>query len=243
MPELMQFKLTLRKSHIKYKLLPLSHHRRHFPPSGVKFEASCGSGAFVTYIDNMNRLRLTEFLKLNPSARPGDFIIFRRDPMTGMWDIRLRKSERQTQLAPVREEKVTRRSGPRDLTHEVIQESIVKLAEYYNMTAESEYRGEIGVYDVVWRRVLTGNPVKVFEVQHRGSLDSAFVKLKHAYDVWNARLFLITTSAADNRKAHQLLAGSFHEMRDYTLIVNGWDVLDWSSAKERFRKLDIALKR
>jgi len=101
---------------------------------------------------------------------------------------------------------------------------------------------DVRPYDVIWRRVAAGQPAKVFEIQHRGNLDSAFVKLKHAYDLWNARLFLVTTSVADSRKAYQLLASSFHEMRPYLTIVPGWDLSDFAQAKARFGDLDAALK-
>jgi hypothetical protein len=86
------------------------------------------------------------------------------------------------------------------------------------------------------------SPAKVFEIQHRGNLDSAFVKLKHAYDVWNARLFLVTTSVVDSRKAHVLLASSFHDMRPYLTIVPSWDLADFARAKARCADLDRALQ-
>jgi predicted HTH domain antitoxin len=60
------------------------------------------------------------------------------------------------------------------------------------------------------------------------------VKLKHAYDVWNPRLFLVTTSAADSRTAHLLLPSSFHEMRPYLTIVPSWDLADFPRATACF---------
>ena len=156
--------------------------------------------------------------------------------------MQLRKGDRQALL--LEEKETTRKPKPksRPVTHEEIQNTILRLAQYYNMSAEKEYPGDIGVYDVIWKRIATGNPSKVFEVQHRGSLDSAFVKLKHAYDSWNARLFLVTTSVADSRKAYKLLAGSFHEIRPYLTIVTGWEIVDFARAKEQYSKLDNALK-
>jgi hypothetical protein len=68
------------------------------------------------------------------------------------------------------------------------------------------------------------------------------MKLKHAYDVWNTRLFLVTMSVADSRKAYHLVASSFHEMRSYLTIVTGWDLVDFAQAKQRFGDVDLALK-
>jgi hypothetical protein len=241
-PEPLEFTLKLGRSHVEHRLISLQRYRIHFPLGDKPFEVTEGERTFVTYVDNANRIRLTEFLKGHPEAQVGDYLVFRRDPVTGTWDIQLRQGARQAQLTPTPAQRVPRVKRTAALTHQDIQATIAKLAPYYGMEAMQEYRGDIGTYDVIWKRVAAGHPAKVFEIQHRGNLDSAFVKLKHAYDLWNARLFLVTTSVADSRKAYQLLASSFHEMRPYLTIVPGWDLSDFAQAKERFGDLDGALK-
>jgi hypothetical protein len=46
--------------------------------------------------------------------------------------------------------------------------------------------------DVVWKRIERGDPNFVFEVQISGNFYEALAKLKHAWDKWNSRPFLVT---------------------------------------------------
>jgi len=65
---------------------------------------------------------------------------------------------------------------------------------------------------VAWKRIEAGAPHFVFEVQVGGNFYEALAKLKHAWDTWNSRPFLVTTQA-QKEKAAQWIRGSFHEIR------------------------------
>ena len=97
--------------------------------------------------------------------------------------------------------------------HKELQHKLVEIGKLQKFLAEAEYPFDIGRLDVVWRRIERSVPTYVFEVQIGGDLYHALVKLKHAFDLWNSRLFLIV-SQADREKAGNLLSGSFHEIRD-----------------------------
>jgi len=97
--------------------------------------------------------------------------------------------------------------------HKELQQKLVEIGKLQKFLAEPEYPFEIGRLDVVWRRIERSTPTYVFEVQVGGDLYHALAKLKHAFDLWNSRLFLVA-SQTDQEKARKLLSGSFHEISD-----------------------------
>lgn len=95
--------------------------------------------------------------------------------------------------------------------HDQIKDKLIQLGRLQGFIAEGEYDIDGGKLDVVWRRVEKGSPTYVFEVQIGGDLYHAIGKLKHAHDLWNSNIFLITTKN-DVTKAQELLSGTFHEI-------------------------------
>jgi hypothetical protein len=77
------------------------------------------------------------------------------------------------------------------------------------------------------KRVKAGNPTQVFEIHHKGVLDSALAKLKHAYDLWSAKLFLVVTEHKDKERARVLLSGSFHEIGDVTMLIQPEEIYEY----------------
>ena len=97
--------------------------------------------------------------------------------------------------------------------HKELQNKLVEIGKLQGFLAEAEYPFDIGRLDVVWRRIERSVPTYVFEIQVGGDLYHALAKLKHAFDLWNSRLFLIL-SQSDQAKSGNLLSGSFHEISD-----------------------------
>jgi len=99
--------------------------------------------------------------------------------------------------------------------HDQIKGMLLELGKIEGYIAEKEHvfpdTGER--LDVVWKRVQASVPTYVFEVQIGGNLHQALVKLKHAYDLWNSNIFIISEEK-DLQKINQLLGGAFHEIRD-----------------------------
>ncbi len=62
-------------------------------------------------------------------------------------------------------------------------------------------------------------PTYVFEVQIGGDIYHALAKLKHAFDLWNSHIFLIS-SKADIDKAENLLSGTFHEIKNRIKLID-----------------------
>jgi len=107
----------------------------------------------------------------------------------------------------------------KSLSHNEIRDRIKELGTLENKVAEIEYPLDNLRLDVVWKTIPTGNPKWVFEVQLAGNFYEALTKLKHAWDKWNSKPFLVTTEEYQDR-ANQLLEGSFHEMKDDARVVN-----------------------
>jgi len=99
--------------------------------------------------------------------------------------------------------------------HDRIKEMLLDLGKIENYIVEKEYQfpDTRERLDVVWRKVAASVPTYVFEVQIGGNLHQALAKLKHAYDLWNSNIFIIS-GESDLQKIHQLLGGAFHEIRD-----------------------------
>jgi predicted RNA-binding protein with PUA-like domain len=121
-----------------------------------------------------------------------------------------------TELAKLVEEIPTKIIKKEEVNlHDQMKEMLLELGKIEGYIAEKEYifpdTGER--LDVVWRRVAASVPTYVFEVQIGGNLHQALVKLKHAYDLWNSNIFIISEEK-DLQKINQLLGGAFHEIRD-----------------------------
>ena len=243
MKEPHEFRLQLKKSHVKYKLKSLERYREWFPPADVVFELKGQRCMYRTYVDKANRLKLDAILKIHSEISPGDFLIFK--PISGgrEWEVGIhhRKSAIQTTLA--RHKKLKPRQKPKTFDHETLQEMLVTISQYFRMYPESEFVHEHHRYDVIWKRVKSGNPVKVFEVQVSGNLDSALTKLKHARDLWNADIFLVVVSSKDAEKAEYLLSGSFHEIADKTTILKGREVYEMLIYKDKYGAIERRMRR
>lgn len=143
----------------------------------------------------------------------------------GLWTItargRKRVVEEETQFA------VVERTSPDDatvrasLSHGDVQQMLIELGVILGHHAEREYE----YYDVVWRASeRSPRLTHVFEVQHKGSIDSALVKLKRAYEAQRSKPFLIVASERDTNRAQRELSldrqGAFHEIGRVTTILS-----------------------
>ena len=91
-------------------------------------------------------------------------------------------------------------------THTEIQTMLVEIGFIFGFYAEKEFE----FYDVVWRENEKAQRLShIFEVQSKGNLDSAFAKLKRAYDAQRTKPFLIISSERDLNRAGKSLSREF----------------------------------
>ncbi len=125
-------------------------------------------------------------------------------------------------------------------SHDDVKQALVEIGRLQQFIAESEYQFDIGRLDVVWRRVQLSVPTYVFEVQIGGNLHQAMSKLKHAFDLWNSHVFLVS-SHEDLIKARQLRSGTFHEIRDRLKFVDHLRVRELLLRKQSYHDLEKEL--
>ena len=101
-------------------------------------------------------------------------------------------------------------------SHVDVQKLLIEIGGFLGFHAAMEFE----FYDVVWREP-EKNPrlSHVFEVQHKGTLDSAFAKLKRAYQSQRSKPFLIISSENDFRRARQSLGREFQDIEAVVTIL------------------------
>lgn len=104
-----------------------------------------------------------------------------------------------------------------ELTHTKIQAMLVEIGKSLNYYAQIEFE----YYDVVWREKEKSPRLShVFEVQSKGNIDSAFAKLKRAFDAQRSKPFLVLSTERDSRRAAQSLSREFGDLQDEITILS-----------------------
>lgn len=101
-------------------------------------------------------------------------------------------------------------------THSDIQNALVEIGNSLGFYAETEFE----FYDVVWRESAKSPRLShIFEVQSKGNLDSAFAKLKRAFQHQRTKPFLVLSSERDLNRARQSLAREFQDIEPAVTIL------------------------
>jgi len=102
------------------------------------------------------------------------------------------------------------------LTHLNIQELLIEIAGLLGYSAEIEFE----FYDVVWRENEKSQRLShIFEVQSKGNIDSAFAKLKRAYQAQRTKPFLVIASERDLNRARKSLALEFQDIESVITVL------------------------
>ncbi|MDI6823432.1 MAG: winged helix-turn-helix domain-containing protein [Bacillota bacterium] len=114
---------------------------------------------------------------------------------------------------------------PEEKIHEHLKELLYRVGSILGYHPEKEFREGPYRYDVVWKDFPgVARASRVFEVQDKGSLEGALVKLQHASHVWGSVLFLVVTGERDQKKIQQyvgpLLAGPFHQLAASLVVLS-----------------------
>jgi len=105
---------------------------------------------------------------------------------------------------------------PEPTTHSNIQELLVEIGNFLGYSAETEYN----YYDVVWREKPNSPRLShIFEVQNKGNIDSAFAKLKRAYQMQRTKPFLVVSTEKDLNRARQSLVREFQDIETAVTIL------------------------
>jgi len=120
------------------------------------------------------------------------------------------------------------KSDTEQLSHVGIQKVLLEIGNSLGFFTEMEFE----YYDVVWRTTAKSQRIShVFEVQSKGNLDSAFAKLKRAYQIQRSKPFLVLTSERDLNRARKSLAREFQDIE--TVL----EILTFTQIKQIHRNL------
>lgn len=130
---------------------------------------------------------------------------------------------------------------PKRPDHDELKELIYQMGLIQGKFPAKEYPIEGKRLDVVWRRTSKSVPYVAWEVSFSGGdLFKDLVKLKHAFDLWNAIPFLITIPDLIG-EAKKWTEGYAHEIIDVFRLVN-WDkVVSVYEAKTKTKELETEL--
>lgn len=124
--------------------------------------------------------------------------------------------------------------------HESLKAKLAEMGRIQKLLADVEYPMDGSRLDVVWRRVEKSVPTYVFEIQVGGDIYRALAKLKHAFDLWNSRIFIVA-SRGDKAKVDHLMSGTFHEIRDRLTFVEIKKLDELYARKKAYRNLEESM--
>ena len=99
-------------------------------------------------------------------------------------------------------------------THERVVNMVYEIGELVGYKPAKRWRHEGYEFDVVWFRPPRVFPKCVFEVQLRGNIAEALLRLKHAYDLWESQVFLVSTDRQLQAARAKFLVGALHELAE-----------------------------
>jgi len=123
------------------------------------------------------------------------------------------------------------------LQHDQIVDAIYALGELIGYKPEKRWRHERYEFDVVWHKPPRIGPKYVFEVHVRGSLEAALLRLKHAYDLWESQIFLVSTED-QLKEAQSKFLGELHELKDKVTLLNIKNIKEFYDFKGKFEWLE-----
>jgi hypothetical protein len=129
----------------------------------------------------------------------------------------------KTPKVPGKRKEVPQLRGPPP-NHNEIRDMIRDIGLMKNFIVETECPINDMRLDVTWKLPVREKPDHAWEVHIGGNFFEALAKLKHAWDLWNADPYLVTTERSAD-EAKKLLGGTFHEIKSQLQIVQWQDIV------------------
>jgi predicted RNA-binding protein len=114
--------------------------------------------------------------------------------------------------------------GDKAVSHNEIRDMIYEIGLMKGLLSQVEYPINDMRLDVAWQMPARQNPDHAWEVHNGGNFFEALAKLKHAWDLWKADPYPVTTEHYEE-ETKKLLGGTFHEIKQHIRIVNWKDVV------------------
>ena len=114
---------------------------------------------------------------------------------------------------------------------------IFEIGKIQRMVVESDFPVDRDFLDVIWKRTIRSVPTFAFSVNLKDDLERSIKPLKHAFDLWNSRPFLVTS---DNRVAEvdNIISGLYHEFSSNLKVLHTDQVQELHNSKKRYYDLE-----
>jgi hypothetical protein len=158
----------------------------------------------------------------------------------GVWRITEKGQQRiRSEVGEVSQARETKES-----LHSKISRQVEEIGRILGHYARREFREGPYSFDVIWKDAESlPRATHVFEVQDKGNVVEALARLKHAYDSWGARLFLVVTDEKDRARVEKMLvplfSGTFHEIGSLVSILSPSDVEEIHSTLDRYKNIMV----
>jgi len=120
---------------------------------------------------------------------------------------------------------------------EEVRSFLYEIGNMQRMIVEKDYPIDRFTLDVVWKRLIRSVPTFSFCIDLQGTFQISLQTLKHAYDIWNTRPFLVTEEGKIE-KAKETTNGLYHELGPQLKILSVQQVRELYSKKKNYFDLE-----
>lgn len=138
--------------------------------------------------------------------------------------------------------------GFRSLSHKSLADMISEVGEilgFYVKREESTPDGHFRL-DITWRTHPLHSPLKVWEIEVSGKVESALARLKHAFDIWHPELYLVVSDVKTKERAESLVRpkiGAFAEIEKFLTTVGIDEIVNLYNSLKPHREFLSKLAR
>ncbi len=105
------------------------------------------------------------------------------------------------------------------------------------MVVEAEFPVNGDSLDVIWKRTIRSVPTFAFSVNLFDDLNRSIRPLKHSFDLWNSRPFVVTDKSR-LKEAKNFSSGLYHEFSENLKILTTAQIQDLYDSKRRYFDLE-----
>lgn len=126
--------------------------------------------------------------------------------------------------------------------HAELTGKIKEMGEFLGKWAKEGYYSDLYIHDVIWKPYKNAPRAShAFEVHHKGNLQEALLRLKHAQDIWGCDIFIVITEEVDKERAQRsvspFLKGALHEIGETLQILSPEEISQIHQSLEKHKEL------
>ena len=118
-----------------------------------------------------------------------------------------------------------------------IASTILEIGKIQRMVVEAPSPVDGDALDVIWKRTIRSVPTFAFSINLSDDFSSSIKPLKHSFDMWNSRPFLITDESRV-KEVKDLSSGLYHEFSENLKVLTVPQVSELYASKRRYYDLE-----